>query len=101
MGSSTLHNNKLLEFAEAIKKRKTYTTIRPVIATGDTIQFGSAVSFQNAKDWLDGKMVCGNCGHANDIMACKHPEIRSFLQNNTEVDFLVTSDFGCNNWEAK
>ena len=45
--------------------------------------------------------TCKECAHASDILECRHPDIRSFLLNNSQVDFLVTSDFGCNRWEGK
>lgn len=69
------------------------------------ILWGELLDAMPVKTWTQIRPLiggnCGECDHASDIMACKNPEIRSFMQNNTQVDFLVASDFGCNKWERK
>ena len=88
MGSSTLHNNMLLEFAEVIEKSKRYMKIHPVIAG-----------------------TCGDCKHWGKsgfgIMAqCESILVRSLVScppphNDMDPRFFTKRGFGCNRWEAK
>lgn len=83
-GSSKVHNEKVLAFADAIEKRKTFTLIRPLIGGN-----------------------CGECKYRHQsgdrLARCINKSVLEMAHVTADdiVDLTVEPDFGCNRWEKK
>jgi hypothetical protein len=76
--------------------------------SGDTIQFFDRESYERARTFVDGKMVCDNCKHwlkeyKHLAESCSNIDIIDMIDTDYGGGFSFDppANFGCNKWEAK